>query len=194
MRWIVVDGIDGAGKNTCAHLIEDHYRSRGEEVRIITHPSDRRTGRVTRKALLGRGRIMHALAALSFLADMLISLREAKRLDGTVIFVRYLMATAYLPGRGAEMTYRLFRRLFPPPDHLLLVDVDPQVALSRITEREEEREMFETLPRLRRIRRRILHLADEEWRIVDNSCSLGDSRKQLEIILGEWDRDGIREG
>ena len=188
MRWIVVDGIDGAGKNTCAHLIEDHYRSKGEEVRIMTHPSDRRAGRVTRRALLGRGSIMHALAAVSFLADVLLSLREAKRLEGNVIFVRYLMSTAYLPGRAARTTYRLFRRLFPPPDHLLLVDVDPQVALSRIAEREEGREMFETLPRLRRIRKRILHLTDREWRIVDNSYSLEESRRQLEIILEEWDR------
>lgn len=190
LRWIVVDGIDGSGKNTIGKMMRDHYAGMGEKVYLVAHPSERYFGRASRRALQGRGRVMSILAAFFFILDVLFSLRALKRLRGeyqTVIFVRYLMGTAYLPQKLAPVGYVFFRKLLPVPEKLLLVDIDPEVAISRIAERKEHREMFEDLESLVSVRRKILLLAGDEWELVDNSCPEEMSRERVMEILNRWD-------
>ena len=40
MRFIIIDGLDGSGKDTHANLISERYLSKGETVILRTHPSD----------------------------------------------------------------------------------------------------------------------------------------------------------
>ena len=52
MRFVVIDGLDGAGKDTHANLIKDKYDSKGEKVIIRSHPeSDNKYGRKTIRML-----------------------------------------------------------------------------------------------------------------------------------------------
>ena len=58
MRYIIVDGLDGSGKDTHANLIMEKYLSKGENVIVRTHPSnDNPYGIKAKKALLGKGKI-----------------------------------------------------------------------------------------------------------------------------------------
>ncbi len=58
MRFIVVDGLDGVGKDTHAHLIKKRYEENGEKVILRSHPeSDNFFGRKAKKALYGQGKI-----------------------------------------------------------------------------------------------------------------------------------------
>jgi len=190
MRWIVIDGIDGSGKTTHASWIKEYYEERGESTAIYLHPSSRLLGRLSRKSLQGSGRVMQALAGMFFIMDVLNSLRimrhQARKRDN-VVFVRYLMATAYLPGRLTKMGYTFFAKLLPVPERLLLVDIDPKVAFRRISARMEKKEMFEDIPHLTRIREKVLSLTDGSWKVIDNSFSDAESHKRLEEILIYWD-------
>ena len=38
MRYIVIDGLDGSGKDTQANLIQEKYLRKGEHVIVRTHP------------------------------------------------------------------------------------------------------------------------------------------------------------
>ena len=98
MELIVVDGIDGSGKSTVAQWIAEHYRSRGESVLVRSHPSDSLLGRLSRRSLTSEGKLMRAVATIFFILDVLDSLRRLRSWKGydKVIFVRYVMATAYL--------------------------------------------------------------------------------------------------
>ena len=40
MRFIVIDGLDGSGKDTHANLIRERYISKGDTVILRTHPSN----------------------------------------------------------------------------------------------------------------------------------------------------------
>jgi dTMP kinase len=40
MRLIIVDGLDGVGKDTHAKLIKDRYEKLGDRVVIRSHPSN----------------------------------------------------------------------------------------------------------------------------------------------------------
>ena len=96
------------------------------------------------------------------------------------------MATAYLPDRLASLAYDMFERTLPVPDRLLLVDVEPRSALSRISMRQDGEEMFENLPALIEIREKMLALA-RSWRVLDNNGCEGESRERLKEILSTWD-------
>lgn len=190
MRWIVVDGIDGSGKTTFANWIKEYYELLGESTAIFVHPSTRFFGRISRTALRGSGKLMKTVAGTFFILDVLGSLRKMGRIVGrheNVVFVRYLMATAYLPARLARLGYDFFAALLPVPDRLILVDIEPVTAHMRISKRREEREMFETVPDLTRIRRKMLAIADESWTIIDNSGSGVESKRSLIETLARWD-------
>lgn len=155
------------------------------------HPSDRRAGRIARWALQSKGTAMFVVSTCFFILDVLISLsllrRWSKSYD-TVVFVRYIMAAAYLPKRYARKGYDVIAKVLPIPSRLLLVDVLPETAMRRIDSREEREEMFENLPSLKREREKVLMLSSG-WMVLDNSGEEASSRGRLHSILIEWDRD-----
>ncbi len=189
MELIVVDGIDGSGKSTVAEWIAVHYRTRGEKVLVRTHPSDSLFGRLSRRSLTAEGKLMRTVATIFFILDVLNSLRRLRgwKEQDKVIFVRYVMATAYLPASLYVAGYEFFCKVLPIPEKLLLVDVSPECALHRIEEREHEREMFENLEALEKVRGKVLDLAARGWRVLDNCGPVDETRAQLAEVLSDWD-------
>ncbi|NLI73406.1 MAG: deoxynucleoside kinase [Euryarchaeota archaeon] len=189
MRFIVVDGIDGAGKSTVAEWMCQHYNSQGESVHVQHHPSRRLSGKLSARFLQGEGRLMYILSSIFYMIDVLISVSLLplwERRYDNVIFVRYILSTAYLPGHLSQTIYDIFIRVFPIPERLLLVDVEPESALQRISKRQHEEEMFENLSSLTTVREKALNLADA-WMILDNNGCWNESLKQLGSILDTWD-------
>jgi dTMP kinase len=190
MRWIVIDGIDGSGKSTYARWMKEHYESLGETVLVRIHPSEGLLGSLTRRTLQGKGRMLRLLASLLFIGDVLASLRSLRRdmqRYDTIIYVRYLMATAYLPERFIQQGYNFFAKILPVPKRLLLVDIDPKVALRRIEDRNEAQEMFEDIESLRKIRKKVLTLASNGWAVIENNVDTDMMPAGLVKIIEDWD-------
>lgn len=167
---IAVDGLDGCGKDTHALRIKRLFEEAGRQVVIISHPSERRFGRWSKASLQRTGHTARLLATLFYTADVLMSVRWlSKKAQGTVIFVRYLLGTAYLPEKLAPIGYEFFRKLLPFPDLALFIDIEPSIALRRIERRDQKREMFETPQKLESVRAVAKRLAEKEWITVDNS-------------------------
>jgi dTMP kinase len=170
LRLIAVDGLDGCGKDTHAENIKRVLESRGEKVTIVSHPSKRRLGRISKRALEGSGLAARTFATLFFTLDVLMSVRwYKKQRSGTVIFVRYLLGAAYLPEMFAAAGYRFFRKLLPFPDLAFFIDIQPEVARRRILARGHRPEMFETIDKLAMVRRVARRLVESEWITIDNS-------------------------
>lgn len=181
---IVVDGLDGCGKDTHAERIRSLLSREGEEVVVVSHPSRRLFGRLSKRFLEGSGPVARTFATIFFTADVLVSVAWLKRQRaGTAIFVRYLLGTAYLPEMLAPAGYRLFRRLLPFPDLALFIDIDPEVARRRIAARGHAPEMFETTEKLNAVRRVAKSLVAEEWASVDNSQDGEGPFREVEKIL-----------
>jgi len=182
-RFIVVDGLDGCGKDTHARKIASLIESRGEKATIVSHPSNRRFGRISKKSLERSGKTARFMATVFYIADVLVSVRILRRQEGAVIFVRYLMGAAYLPKSLAPYGYRVFRNLLPFPDIAFYIDIDPATALRRIEERDHRREMFETEEKLKAVREIAKSLLSDEWTIIDNSSDGEAPFKEVEGIL-----------
>jgi dTMP kinase len=186
LRFIVVDGLDGCGKDTHAERIRIYLEAKGEHVTVISHPSRRLFGRLSKRALEGSGPVARSFATLFFTADVLVSVSRLKRQsEGTVIFVRYLLGTAYLPERLAPTGYKLFRKVLPFPDIALFIDIDPQVAKRRISLRGHRHEMFETEEKLLSVRRVAKSLVADEWVTIDNSEDGENPFIETERVLSE---------
>ncbi len=193
MRFIVVDGLDGSGKDTQAHLIKKRYESWGETVLIRSHPErDNYYGKEAKKALLGKGKLNHFKASIFYALDVIYSIRKfyKKRGIGTFIIVRYLIGVAYLPFFLARILYKIFSTFLPMSPYMFFLDVPPQESLRRLTNR-SEREMFENLQELRHVRHKALQLV-QEWHIIDGNHSIQQTYDQIASILNSLDTQDIK--
>ncbi len=169
MRFIVIDGLDGSGKDTQALLLRDHLTAKGERVVLRIHPSqDNGFGRLSKKALMKGGKVQRILATLFYGLDVVRSVLLYCHGDGTVIFVRYTMACAYLPRPMIRPVYKFVNTLLPKSGEMFFLDVTPEEALRRVLDRGETQEMFETLPHLETARARAMVIAGN-WKVVDGN-------------------------
>ncbi len=186
MRFIVIDGMDGAGKDTHAELVRRYYEERGDTVLVRSHPTDdNRYGRRAKRALLGRGKRNHVKASLYYAGDVIRSIRRYYGSVDTFIVVRYLLGVAYLPFPLALVLYRLFATVLPTSRYMFFLDVPPEVSLARVSIR-PEREMFETLEGLQAARETALRLV-EGWHIVDTDRSIEETHAEIVGILRRLD-------
>jgi len=175
--FIVIDGLDASGKSVQASNLAQYFRSRGKSVYLRFHPSeDNFFGVRAKRFLYLRGKGAHFAAALFYMLDVVRSLLiySWRRYD-YVIFVRYLMGTAYLPSPLHRITYHFFAALVPTSDRMFFLDVEPEEASRRILEARERLEMFESLGELKRTRIKALSLASiGRWKIIDANRPIGD--------------------
>ena len=138
------------------------------------HPAgDNWAGANARRFLLEEGRSAHFAAAMFYIADVLMSvIRTPWWACDYVVYVRYLMGTAYLPFPLGAFAYHFFATILPRPRHTIFLDVDPQEAHRRVALREDNQEMFESQEQLEKIGARARALASSNgWTIVDATGS-----------------------
>jgi dTMP kinase len=182
MRFIVVDGLDGSGKDTQANLISQKYLEEGETVILRSHPSsDNKYGIKAKKSLLGKGKFNKTKASIYYALDVIRSVRMYYGKADTVIFVRYLMGVAYLPFILAKLFYKIFETILPTSQYMFFLDVTPEEALKRLQSREEE-EIFENIDDLIKVRKKALKLANN-WYIINSNHSIKDVQKEISLIL-----------
>ena len=189
IHLIIVDGLDGVGKDTHANLIKKRYETMGKTVIIRSHPAaDSVYGRKTKQALLGKGKRNRLRASVFYALDVLHSLRQYYYREAecdVLIMVRYLMGTAYLPTFLASLAYTFFSLIVPTSQSMFFLDAPPKVLFHRLQQRTEQ-EMFETLENLVKVRKRALLLATG-WHIIDTTGSVNDTFVRIEKILNQLD-------
>jgi dTMP kinase len=186
MVFIVIDGLDASGKSTQAQKLVRYLRDNGHSVHLRFHPSDDSwAGIRARRYLLAQGRNAHFASAMFYIVDVIRSVIKCPWwIPDYVVFVRYLMGTAYLPSPLDRIAYVFFAVLLPKPKHKLYLDVEPERAYRRIQESRDQREMFESLEQLMKVGSKARRLAVlHGWSIVDGNMKEEDvqSRILLEV-------------
>jgi dTMP kinase len=184
-----VDGLDGVGKDTQGRLIAEYYENNGEHVILRSHPSiDNYFGKKAKKALLLSGKINKLNASVFYMLDVLRSIRKYyhPQKKGTLIMVRYLMGTAYLPRRLVHFGYSFFEHFVPISPYMFFLDAPTKEILDRIKQRSEN-EIFETYDALEKVRRKAMSLIDN-WYIIDTSGTVNDTFSGICLILKDLDK------
>ncbi|MFA6642625.1 MAG: dTMP kinase [Methanomethylophilus sp.] len=158
--FIVLEGIDGAGKTTLAQRLVPLLRNAA----VTAEPTAGPVGTALREGTFGN--IPAVAEALLFTADRAVHTEEVKKLLGmgcSVICDRYFASTvAYQSAAGAADEAWLEEiqvHSVIEPDITFLLDLDPAAALSRVDARHEEKSRFEELDYLGRVRAAYLKLA-----------------------------------
>jgi dTMP kinase len=192
MRLIIIDGLDATGKDTHAKHIADYYKKQGKTVTIRSHPAaDNYFGKKAKKALLQMGKINKAKASIYYMLDVLRSIRiyYHPKQKGTIIMVRYLMGTAYLPKKIALIGYTFFEHFVPISPYMFFLDASPKVLMKRIKNR-DEREIFETYEDLIKVRTKALALT-KHWHVIDTSSTIEDTFSTIKNIIETLDKNGF---
>ncbi len=154
-KFIVIEGLDGAGTTTQAGLLRDWLAERGT-VLLTREPTDRSVGRVIRKVLAGDPEApdFHALPWLfaADRADHLFGQIDPALKAGThVISDRYYHSSLAYQSLTLPLGKVAALNDFRAPDLTLFVDVSVDICLQRIEARGDALEIFEKRDRLERI-------------------------------------------
>lgn len=191
MRLIIIDGLDGSGKDTHAKLIMKRYLQRGDRVIIRSHPkADNIFGTLGKKALQKKGRINRINATVFYALDVIRSVIKyyGNQKYDTLIITRYLLGTAYLPEILAKPTYKFLKRIVPTSDYMFYLDAPPTELLKRIKKRKDRREMFESHERLVKTRQMMLKIIDDSWHKIKSTRSKEDTQREILKILNKLDK------
>ena len=175
MKFIVIDGLDGCGKDTQIKLLAEMYEEMDKNVVVRSHPSqDNVFGRKSKEALLKTGKLNHIKATLFFGLDAIRSVAKyyyrANNID-VLIFSRYIMSVVYLPNYINIVIYKIVSFVLPTSDLMFFLDVTPEESLKRINSRNEETEMFENIEELEKAREKSKKVT-YEWNVVNGNESI----------------------
>ncbi|GHC15149.1 thymidylate kinase [Gemmobacter nanjingensis] len=184
-RFISFEGIDGSGKSTQARLLTDALRARGQSVVLTREPGGSPGAEEIRRLVLegNPDRWSAETELLLFTAarrdHLEKTIRPALARDETVITDRFADSTRMYQGisRGdlAALVDQLHRLMIGvEPDLTLLIDIDPEVGLSRAVARQGAEQRFEDmgLDLQRRMRAGFLALAAAHpgrFRVIDGA-------------------------
>ncbi len=181
---IVIDGLDGSGKNTQSRLLAQRLQSEGKKVRLVSFPNYESPACEPVKLYLGGAfgtdpESVNCYAASAFYAvDRFASYRLdwKKDLDegAVVIANRYTTANAIHqlaklpPERHDEFLawlwdFEFVRLGLPAPDRTVLLEVPVDVSLRLIDERGEKKDIHENRAHLEKAYRAAVETA-EKWR------------------------------
>ncbi len=102
-----------------------------------------------------------------------------------MIFVRYLMGTAYLPSPLHSIAYRFFALVVPKPKAKFFLDIPPDEARRRVVRARKNHEVFEQILELKRVRAKGLFLAFiGNWTVVKANKSIVEVGREIHRSLG----------
>ena len=188
--FIVIEGIDGAGKTTQLQELHRWMEARYDcSVHTTGEPTNRPIGRLLKDALQRRVELDGICHALLFAADRIDHVKteiESRIKRGVpVLCDRYFLSSfAYqwreMPGELDWIESINARAIHP---HLtLLIDAPAEVCMERIRRARSDTELFEDLETLRAIRENYLELAHRR-KTVD----------RIEIIDGARTPDAVQQ-
>ena len=170
-KFIVFEGIDGAGKSTQVQLLKQKLEEMGRNVALTAEPTDLESGRALRAALSGKVKKTECEMATMFVADRIAhNTCENGILDlcdkgFDVISDRYYYSTLAYQGQTTDYSWvKAMNTLCPEikrPDLCIYLDLLPEQSLARISKRGEAVEIYENAERLTAVRNAFLSVIDD---------------------------------
>ena len=189
-RFIVLEGLDGAGTSTQAEEVSQYLRAIGFPVATTREPSDGLFGKAVRRAIEGDVKLPAELLSLGFAADRLSHMSEpggiTELLDrGTwVICDRYVLSSlAYQASQGVDLDWLVdINKYAPDPDATVFVDTSVSVCLRRIAARDNNKDdLFHRRAALYEVRKNY-------FRALDSRRFIG----RLVTVNGNESINGVR--
>ncbi len=198
-RFIVFEGIDGAGKTTQIELLEKALRAAGRRVYRTAEPTESVTGGLLRDALSGNSRRSAGEMAALFVLDRIfhnvnpVNGIEKMLADGVdVISDRYYYSSMAYQGSETDFDWvKDMNRNCPEirrPDVCIFLDLTPEQSMARINQGRVVHEIYESTERLTRVRNQFYFVFDslketDDIRIVNAARSVDEIHTEIKGIV-----------
>ena len=156
---IAIEGIDGAGKTTHAELLKDSLLKDGYSVTLLHEPTEGKWGKkIAELANVGLDNISpkteFELFCKDRIEDVENNIKPALERNDIVIMDRYYFSSvAYQGAKGLDPDFIEKENMFAPkPDLVVILDIPPDNALSRIQKRASKPNLFERKQYLTKVR------------------------------------------
>lgn len=190
--YIVLEGIDGAGKSTQTELLNDWLIGKGYDTKKIVEPTTSDIGKVIRKELLNpesTNDINQQRLTLLFAADRLTLKEEILDVKGSKNLIiisdrSFYSSICYQNNSSVDKNWIYEVNLHTPrPDLTILLDLDEKEAINRC----DREEVFENIQFLEKTRKNYLDLLDIEDNIfvVDAKDSLENVQEKIRKVIQE---------
>ena len=154
-KFIVLEGIDGAGTST---QIKRLVQTNPDKYIATAEPTSGPTGKFLRQMLAGDFKVDERTNAYLFAADRCEHIfgkggvKELCESGKTVVSDRYFFSSlAYQSvSCGLELP-QLLNSPFPLPEYLFFFDINPEISLARVNARNESKEIYENLEAQKKI-------------------------------------------
>ena len=151
-RFIVLEGLDGAGTTTQSQLLHLRLEQSGEAALWTSEPTTSAIGCLIRKALTGSPAIEQLTFALLYAADRSEHLYSGpsgiveRCREGWVVCDRYLFSSLAYQGTVCPLEFvAALNAHFPLPEYLFFVDVAPEECARRRLHQQRPDDLFEHL-------------------------------------------------
>ena len=171
-KFIVFEGIDGAGKTTQVELLAKRLEAAGKKAHLTAEPTALPSGKELRRVLGGEIKKSACETAVLFALDRIAHNIDEKEGIGAlldagydVICDRYYYSSLAYQGTVLGFDTVAALNLDNPnirkPDICIFLDLTPEKSLRRIGDRGGKVEIYENLQTLSRVRQQFLSVIDD---------------------------------
>ncbi|MBN1215899.1 MAG: dTMP kinase [Candidatus Lokiarchaeota archaeon] len=187
--FFVLDGIDGSGTTTHTKLLAGFLENEGYKVHITQEPTKSDIGILLRK-ILKNSEIPPSTDALLFAADrdFHYNFEIKKKLDEGFIVIsdRYIEASiVYQCSQSEDISVewiKLINKFVGKPDLMIILDIDPKIALLR--KKNNELEKFENFEFLKKVRDFYIKRAEnEKYNIINSDDIIEITQEKIQNIV-----------
>jgi len=188
-KFIVFEGIDGAGKSTQIQKLEQRLNEHGIKTCLTFEPGDTKPGQIIRKMLF-ENMIDPLTEAFLFAADRTLHVRNvvlpALKKGLCVISDRFLLSSVAYQGYGKMLGAQFVKDLNTPvigdlkPDLTIILDVQVDMSLKRV----HNANRFEQKGLLEKVREGFL----KEAQIDPNLVVIGAEKSADEVFVDVWSK------
>ena len=196
-RFIVFEGIDGAGKTTQIERLAARLRAEGRRVLVTAEPTVSVSGGLLRDALGGLQKRTACEMAAMFVLDRIFhnvspgGIEETLAAGHDVISDRYYYSSMAYQGSQTDAAWVRDMNLNCPeirrPDLCIFLDLSPEESLARIAKERTKTEIYEKKEILESVRRRFLEVfetTDDKVAVIDTTgCSIEEVAAKVDEAM-----------
>ena len=200
-KFIVFEGIDGAGKTTQINLLANYLREEGRAVYCTAEPTETVSGGLLRDALSGATRRTICEMAAMFVFDRInhnvnpVNGIQKMLADGfDVICDRYYYSSLAYQGSGTDPEWVGNMNLNCPeimrPDICIFLDLTPEQSMARINRGRATQEIYENEEKLTQVRNQFYRVFEElkdrdNIRVVNAYRSVEEIHQDIVALVKE---------
>ncbi len=199
-RFIVFEGLDGAGKTTQIELLANRLRGAGRRVYCTAEPTESVSGGLLRDALGGISKRTAGEMAAMFVLDRIfhnvnpVNGIQKMLADGfDVICDRYYYSSMAYQGSETDPEWVRHMNLDCPeilrPDVCIFLDLTPEQSMARINRGRATQEIYENEEKLTAVRNQFYRVFEELFerdnvRVVNAYRSIEEIHEEIVGLIG----------